>query len=294
MKYTEEITLFTCAGDTLLGILVKPEAPVGTVGVVVVVGGPQYRVGSHRQFVLLSRALASAGFPVLRFDYRGMGDSEGQQRTFESVSSDIGVAIDALLQRMPTVTEVALWGMCDGASAALLYCGDTNDLRISGLCLVNPWVRSEVSLARTHLRHYYVQRIMQKEFWLKALRGRVALQALRGLFHKILVSTRSSTPQVGSAQKYQQKMAAAWLGFSGQISLLLSGEDYTAKEFIEFASANDDWESALTRPSVIRHDFEGADHTFSTETSHAKVVRSSVDWLKRMATIRNPNFLYLK
>ena len=90
MTYTEEIALFGCKGDTLVGILAKPETPAKT-GIVVIVGGPQYRAGSHRQFVLLSRSLAAAGYAVLRFDYRGMGDSEGQQRNFEAVSADISV-----------------------------------------------------------------------------------------------------------------------------------------------------------------------------------------------------------
>ena len=58
---------FSCGTDRLLGIL-HPGAPDSERGVLVVVGGPQYRVGSHRQFVLLARALAAAGIPVLRFD----------------------------------------------------------------------------------------------------------------------------------------------------------------------------------------------------------------------------------
>src|SRR5690349_24048098 len=57
-------------------------------GVLLVVGGPQYRVGSHRQFALLCRRLAGRGVPALRFDYRGMGDADGAARTFESVRSE--------------------------------------------------------------------------------------------------------------------------------------------------------------------------------------------------------------
>ena len=77
-----------------LGILAKPDVPAQT-GVVVLVGGPQYRAGSHRQFVLLSRALAQEGFAVLRIDYRGMGDSDGMPYKFTNVSPDIARAIDA-------------------------------------------------------------------------------------------------------------------------------------------------------------------------------------------------------
>jgi len=34
----------------------------------------------------------------MRFDYRGMGDSEGEARTFESVQDDIRIAIDTFFQ----------------------------------------------------------------------------------------------------------------------------------------------------------------------------------------------------
>lgn len=84
---------FACGTDNLFGVLNLPESSDQR-GVVIVVGGPQYRVGSHRQFVLLARALAQQGVPVMRFDYRGMGDSTGQQRAFDTIDNDIRSAID--------------------------------------------------------------------------------------------------------------------------------------------------------------------------------------------------------
>lgn len=283
MRYTEEVAQFTCAGEALMGILAKPETPAKT-GVVVIVGGPQYRVGSHRQFVLLSRALAAAGYAVLRFDYRGMGDSTGQQQDFESVSADLAAAIDALQARMSGINHVALWGLCDGASAALLYCQKTHDPRINGLCLVNPWVRSEASLAKTQVKHYYTQRLRQKEFWIKLVSGKVAASAASGLIRNLRAAFSKSTPKVAekNAQPFQTQMAQAWKTPNRPILLLLSGNDYTAKEFLEYAKNDTAWSGTLHQSWLQRHDLPEADHTCASSPWRKMVENRMIEWLKRI------------
>ena len=263
----------------LTGILSVPESP-GRLGVVIVVGGPQYRVGSHRQFVLLARSLARAGYATLRFDYRGMGDSSGEGRDFNSVTTDIAAAITLLQQAVPGVERIALWGLCDAASAALMYAGDTRDVRVCGLCLLNPWVRSEASLARAHVKHYYRDRLRQKAFWLKLIRGGVATAALKGLWRnmRLMAGPASSTGLAGGVP-FQLRMASAWKNFPSNILLLLSGQDYTAKEFLEHTGSDKGWSGLLARANVVRTDIADADHTFSSQHLRAQVEEATVSWL---------------
>src|SRR5690349_17225321 len=97
MPYRETPLFFDCRGDALAGVITEPMADALRIGVLIVVGGPQYRVGSHRQFVHLARRLAEHGFTAMRFDVRGMGDSEGSHPGYEAIHSDIAAAIAAFL-----------------------------------------------------------------------------------------------------------------------------------------------------------------------------------------------------
>ena len=89
MTYKEHASIFECAGEQLVAITSIPDNPACSTGVLLIVGGPQYRVGSHRQFVHLSRKLAQRGIPSMRFDCRGMGDATGAMRDFDEFDDDI-------------------------------------------------------------------------------------------------------------------------------------------------------------------------------------------------------------
>jgi exosortase A-associated hydrolase 1 len=278
MTVTEEALAFSCEGEHLFGVLARSALP-GEVGVVIVVGGPQTRVGSHRQFVLLARELAAAGLPTLRFDYRGMGDSSGEPRDFEGVTPDIRAAIDTLQGACPSVTRVVLWGLCDAAAAALLYCDETHDRRITRLCLLNPWVRSEASLAKTQVKHYYGQRLLQKEFWAKLLSGRLnILTSIGELLRK--VGQASGPVRRGESLAFQERMARGLNTFAGRVLLILSENDYTAKEFLEFTATAERWQGVLARPQLTRVTIDGADHTFSSAAWRKDVALAMLEWLR--------------
>lgn len=284
MSYVEYPVVFSCGSETLLGILTKSE-PTNNVGVLIAVGGPQYRVGSHRQFVLLARSMAAAGFSVFRFDYRGMGDSTGDLRQFDDVNDDIAAAIDAFQGACPDVTQIVLWGLCDAASASLIYWDATQDKRMAGMVLLNPWVRSEASLAKTHIKHYYRQRLLQAEFWKKLLTFRLGIgQSLKGLVAAWLRArtNKAQGASTGSSDSFQRKMTRGLLAFPGYTLLVLSGDDYTAKEFLEYCQADAQAMQALSGARLERVDLLEADHTFSSPEQQQAVESATLSWLGKL------------
>ena len=281
---TESVLSFACEGQPLVGILAEPTPHAGTpadVGVLIIVGGPQYRAGSHRQFTLLARHLAANGYPVLRFDYRSMGDSPGEPRDFLAVEADIAAAIAALLAARPALQRVALWGLCDAASAALLYLDSTRDPRVAGVALLNPWARSAATLAQTHVKHYYWRRLRQPEFWLKLLKGGIGATALRTLAGNLRLA-RGGGKQAPDARSFQDRMAAGLRGFSGPALLVLSGDDYTAREFSLHAEASPAWADLLSAPRLHREALAQADHTFSDLRQAAAVEAITLSWLSKL------------
>jgi exosortase A-associated hydrolase 1 len=252
-----------CGQDKLVAVLAMPDRP-GTRGVLVITGGPQYRVGSHRQFVLLARQLAQDGMPVMRFDQRGMGDSEGKPRKFDEIDHDISCAIAAFFAHQPQLTEIVLWGLCDGATAASFHA--PSEPRVCGLILLNPWVRTEAGEARTTLRYYYVSRLRQWEFWRKLLRGKV--QAVGSL-----QSIGSQLRHAGATQadSLPERMMQALGRFGKPILIVLSGQDLTAREFSDVLAG--------TGLRCDRADVPDANHTFSSRAWRDQLARTCSSWI---------------
>lgn len=278
----EQTLTFGCDSSELHGILHVPDSPTAR-AVVVVVGGPQYRVGSHRYFVTLARALAAQGVTVLRFDYRGMGDSEGPFTGFEALEHDIQSAIDTLVNRVPAVQEVTLWGLCDGATASGFYA--YSDSRVTGLILLNPWVRSEAGEAKAQIKHYYLQRLMQRDFWRKLYSGsfnaKQSLSSLVATVRKVF-----SKPQVydGIAINSQDLLGSLQQSldrFTGRTLFILSGNDLTAAEFSDGAKGSAVMQAFIQRESVSVEHLPSSDHTFSRNAWKQRATALACDWINR-------------
>lgn len=265
-------------GANMLAMLTLPDDTTPALGVIVVNGGAQYRVGAHRLFVKLARHLTSQGHAVLRFDLPGQGDSPGETVGFQQAAPHIGAAIDALRNAQPGLQMIVLLGLCDGASASLLYLHETSDPRVSGLVLLNPWVHTEASSARTQVKHYYRQRVLMPDFWQKLLAGGVGLGAMRELLGTM---TRSRKGQRKDDGDFQARMAHAWKRFPGAILLLISDKDLTGQEFIQNAMETLTWEGALQHPGLAHYVLQQADHTFSPSAATRDLIALIGLWLQK-------------
>lgn len=287
MQFEEHPICFDCRGKSLIGIANLPEKAQSR-GVLIVVGGPQYRVGSHRQFTLLARSLAENGIPSMRFDYRGMGDSDGELRDFEDVNDDLRMAMDTFMSAVPGMKDIVIWGLCDAASAALFYAHQ--DQRVSGLVLANPWVRTAGGMAKATLKHYYIDRLLQRDLWRKIFSGKFNYAAAVSSFFKLIGNVFSSGKQADTTaaiatpnkdtRPLPDRMYDGFNRFSGNVLLIISGVDLTAREFTDMVNASRPWRRLLATPRVSMQKLSEADHTFSRRVWRDQVSTWTGDWIR--------------
>ncbi len=292
MNVQETPIVFECEGSELIGMMHVPET-IETRGVIAIVaGGPQYRGGVGRLQVQLARQLAAAGTPILRFDYRGLGDSEGQFRGFQDVEGDFRAAVDAFFTAVPDMKEVVLWGGCDAAAAIMINAWKYPE--VTGIMVGNPWVHTEDTGNAVTVKHHYAKRIKEKEFWLKVLRGQFnPLPALatvgrtlrsrlrQKLAAKAIKPAADDAPVTDDRSRpFVARMRIGMSQFRGDVLLLMSGRSLVSKEFDELVASNAAWQRAMATPRhIARHDMPEADQTYSSVASRREVIAVAQQWL---------------
>lgn len=281
--------VFECEGSELVGMVHLPARPQARGMLSIVAGGPQYRGGVCRMQVHMARHLAEAGVPVMRFDYRGLGDSEGEFRGFQDVEADLAAALKAFAAQVPGLQEVVLWGGCDAASAVLINAWKYP--LVSGIVLGNPWVHNATTGDVVAIRHYS-QRIRDKDFWLKVIRLQynptdALLTLVRGGARKLrhALGRGPASPPAPAARDdpaapFVPRMRHGMQRFKGRVLLLMSGRSLLSQEFDELLANDPAWQTAARSPSLLtRCDIPEGDQAFSTMASRDEVNRLTLQWL---------------
>jgi exosortase A-associated hydrolase 1 len=251
---------FSCEGAMLGGTL---DSADGRTGVIIVTGGTQTRIGSHRMFERLALELAAEGYPCFRFDRRGVGDSEGEDPDYRGSGQDLAAAVAAFRASCPALEQVVGFGLCDGATALALFGAQAG---VDRIVLANPWlVEAEAGAPPpAAIKRHYRDQLMSLEGWKKLLGGSVSYKKLL----KGLMKVAAPAP-VGLAGE----VAAALRDHALPVDLLLARKDGTA------IAAEDVWKSpqfadARNRGGAVKY-IESDSHTFA-RPGDAEALRDAV------------------
>jgi exosortase A-associated hydrolase 1 len=246
------------------------DAAGGTTGLLLVTGGSQTRIGSHRMYERLGKALSEQGFPCFRFDRPGVGDSNGEDPGFRGSGAEIAAAAAAFRAELPALARVMGLGLCDGATALALF---GKAAGIDALILVNPWlIETEADeQAPAAIRAHYRKRLLSREGWKKLLSGAVDYRKLlKGML-------RMSARHEGAP--LARETAAALKAGGLRAWLILAEGDGTAIAAVEELNAPA-YNGLIEGREIVKSD----SHTFARPGDEAALLAATVRAIRALST----------
>lgn len=258
---------FECEGAALGASL---DSAAGETGLLLVTGGTQTRIGSHRMYERLAASLAQAGWPCFRYDRRGVGDSEGEDPDFKDCGPDLVAAAAAFRRELPQVKRLIGFGLCDGASTLALH-GKAAGL--DGYILANPWfVEAEAGEpAAAAIKSRYKDQLLSLGGWKRLLSGSISYRkVLKGL-GKIVSSRPSSLAGEIAAALGKARLPAQLILASGDGTAIAAQAEWSSAAFKALRQAN---------PAPMRIDSDS--HTFSRPGDEAALLKAVSEALERL------------
>ena len=281
----EEAITIRVGNRFIYGILHSPDVPKPLKIVVVMVnGGPQTRVGSHRLYTHLARYLCDQHLFVLRFDYEGLGDSDGQFLGFRHAGPSIEAALDFIDSRFKKKIKKILWSLCDGASASIMF-GAQYSSKVAGIIICNPYISDEVHSARTRLKYYYLKKSLSLDFWRRLMLFRINfLKSFKDILFFFLLSYgrfwESNTTRWALNSNLGDEVLESMKRFNGKVGIVLSTGDLVAMEFNELllrwkkSGDNSNWDR------ISLEYIKNADHTFTVPAEKKKMFALTLQMIK--------------
>lgn len=293
------------AGLKLFGILHEPVQPrPDAPGIILLSPGVKMRVGPQRLYKRMAEQFAAAGFAVLRFDFYGLGDSEGalSEELLRDVYNHIEVGrfvddtLDAMdwMQQTTGTRSFVLSGLCGGAITGLLT--GARDPRVSGLLAlgITPLLASrsaDPSLYMTrgqleNIGQTYLGKLFNPGAWLRLL----TLQSDYRLLWRSLVKPRiapAPPPAAAAAPPVEADNASPlfppaffeMLRTKRPMLLVFGGSDRLHFEFEEKFLARHRERLAAEPAGYDLHVVERANHVLSSDLWQKEMLAVSAGWL---------------
>ncbi|HVF95116.1 MAG TPA: hydrolase 1, exosortase A system-associated [Sphingomonas sp.] len=216
---------FDCGGDPLVGTI---DGATRSTGLLIVSGGNEIRSGAHRGMALLAARIAQTGFPVFRYDRRGIGDSAGLNRGYRSSREDLIAAAACFRATSPPLATLVALGNCDAATTLALF---GRDAGIDRILLANPWTidAPDALPPSAAIRARYATSLRRPSEWRRLITGGVDISKLYRGLRKI------SAPANETAMAQQAIMAISGWGHDARV--ILAEGDATALAFRAAARA---------------------------------------------------------
>jgi uncharacterized protein len=299
-------------GNRLFGVLHTPATNLAPeIAIVLLSPGIKSRVAPHRLYVKLARRLCEAGFLVLRFDFYGLGDAEGELQ--ETLVADVYASVAAgrylhdtvaamnWLQQEHHISKFVLAGLCGGAITGL-FAGAQDPRVISLVGLGIPVTQYSEGASRyqflteqelDHFRRNYFKRAMNWKSWVRLLTLRsdykVMTKALLVPAKRIwqrhappaAAATAAPSDAAGNTNPHFSRAFFAMLGRSRKMLLVFGESDRLYWEFDEkfyrrSASALDQYRAQFDIELV-----KGARHVFEAREQQEELFAKILDWLAR-------------
>ena len=300
------------AGVKLCGMLHEPDPQIARgVCVLLLSPGVKGRVGPHRLYLKMADRLVGMGFHVLRFDFAGLGDSEGDvdetvlADMYNSIQSGryVDDTISAMdwLKRECGVDRFVGSGLCGGSITALL--AGAGDQRMkSMLALSIPtildggeanWGRYATNQQLASIRRGYLERLANPNSWGRFVTGKTNYRTLlRSLLaswrHKSKSSPAALLPVDAVAappDDTNPKLAPAFLKFlrsKRSMLVIFSGGDRLQWDFEQkFVARNKPHLEPLVAYYEVRT-IANANHILSDPAWVREFLDMAAGWLDRV------------
>ncbi len=200
------------------------------VGLLLVMGGSQSRVGSHRMYERLAYALSERGISCFRYDRRGVGDSSGTDQGFRDSAEDLVAAAGRFRIESPSLERLYGFGLCDGASALALFAGRA---RLDGVILVNPWLVEAASgePPPAAIRRHYRQRILSADAWGRLLSGAIDFRKLLKGLKKVATNQSSALARDVAAALRAHRRPARFILASGDATAIAAQNEIRTPDY---------------------------------------------------------------